>query len=206
VLFSSLGNGGPHWRSEFKLWQSECNEEWTFISPNKRRTDSALAALRQKPSSSSIRQKSLAAPVKRKLSFATFVQYPACKGYECPISPEDAKIALQAGYDCPQIRKHAGVIISPAISKLKESIDAQVLFGSVESVDLSSASGDSCSPVEPVVQQKDSSKLECDGPPDNDFASMIDDMSFRVWKCSRCLSMAHFRPACTYSVRCRSCF
>jgi hypothetical protein len=55
--FHLWGNGGPHWRSEFRSWQMQCNEEWTLVSPNKKRTDRAMAALKNKPTSSILRHK-----------------------------------------------------------------------------------------------------------------------------------------------------
>jgi hypothetical protein len=46
--------------------------------------------------------------------------------------------------------------------------------------------------------------------PDDDdpfcLNELIDDMSYRVWKCGRCLSMRHLTASCTNNVRCRSCF
>jgi hypothetical protein len=54
------------------------------------------------------------ASVKKKLSFATFMQYPMCRGYEFEATADLAQDAIQEGYDCPQIRRRAGVILSPS--------------------------------------------------------------------------------------------
>jgi hypothetical protein len=47
--FHLWGNGGPAWKREFSLWQKECQEEWIMVSPNKRRSDRAIKALKLKP-------------------------------------------------------------------------------------------------------------------------------------------------------------
>ena len=46
-FFHLWGNGGPSWQREFKFWQSECQQEWILVSPNKKRTetDSILSTL-----------------------------------------------------------------------------------------------------------------------------------------------------------------
>ncbi|KAM0846425.1 hypothetical protein ACQ4PT_055676 [Festuca glaucescens] len=53
-------------------------------------------------------------------------------------------------------------------------------------------------------------ETRADGPLDDDdpfgLNDLIDDMSYRVWKCGRCLSMKHSRENCNNDVRCRSCF
>jgi hypothetical protein len=33
--FHLWGFGGPNWQSEFRLWQQECDQQWTLISPSK---------------------------------------------------------------------------------------------------------------------------------------------------------------------------
>jgi hypothetical protein len=155
----------------------------------------------------------------RKISFATFQEYDACIGYERPMTAEDARLALEAGYDCPQIRKHAGVLISSDIPRQS----AIVQFGSVQSPGLPSVSepsdssrenqkNGSNSKTQPLghlssdagssvdLRQEDEAAL------DMGFSDLIDEMAFKVWKCSCCLSMAHYREQCTNEVRCRSCF
>jgi hypothetical protein len=106
----------------------QCNEEWTLVSPNKKRTDRAMAALKNKPTSSILKQKGALKSVSKRLSFATFQTYDACVGYECPVSSEDARVALQAGYDCPQIRRKVGVIFLASMEKVNCSLQ----FGSIQ--------------------------------------------------------------------------
>jgi hypothetical protein len=201
--FHLWGNGGPHWRSEFRSWQMQCNEEWTLVSPNKKRTDRAMAALKNRPSSSILRQKGALKSVSKRLSFATFQSYDACLGYECPVSLEDAKIALQAGYDCPQIRRKAGVIFPATI----ELVNCPLQFGSIQISDNDQNSHHLAPDSVSNAKSSDTeTSLAHEPSSDDSFAALIDDMAFQFWRCSRCLSMAHDRPACTNKVWCRSCF
>jgi hypothetical protein len=125
-FFHLWGNGGANWQKEFRDWQKECQQEWTLVSPNKRRTDSALLALKKKPVKPSL--KSRANDVSRKLSFAVIEVYPVCQGYEYPVTEEQAADLLQAGYECPQLQRRAGVVFSPKIVQSDQSIS----FGSLD--------------------------------------------------------------------------
>jgi hypothetical protein len=40
--FHLWGNGGPNWTREFNVWQKECKEEWTPVSPSRRRMQLAM--------------------------------------------------------------------------------------------------------------------------------------------------------------------
>jgi hypothetical protein len=99
--FHLWGNGGPAWKKEFSLWQKECQEEWIMVSPNKRRTDRAIRALKHKPHHSVLKKNHLSYAPKKKLCFAFFMSYPACSGYEYPATPEEDSDIIQAGYSCP---------------------------------------------------------------------------------------------------------
>jgi hypothetical protein len=182
----------------------QCNEEWTLVSPNKKRTDRAMAALKNKPSSSILRQKGALKSVYKRLSFATFQTYDACLGYECPVSLEDAKIALQARYDCPQIRRKAGVIFPSSM----ELVDCSLQFGSIQNSSYNDQNSHQLAPdsVSNAKSSDNETSLAHEPSSDNSFTTLIDDMAFQVWRCSRCLSMAHDRPTCTNKVQCRSCF
>jgi hypothetical protein len=68
--FHLWSNGGPFWYKEFIKWQAECDKEWILVSPNKKRTDKAMAALRTTPQKSALSARK-ADSVKKRLSFAT---------------------------------------------------------------------------------------------------------------------------------------
>jgi hypothetical protein len=76
--FNLWGLGGPNWAREFRLWQNECNEEWTLVSPSKKRLAQGVNALKLAKPKSAIK-KSYA--VKKKLTFASTLDYVARKGY-----------------------------------------------------------------------------------------------------------------------------
>jgi hypothetical protein len=44
-FFHLRGRGGPNWAREFNLWQSECQSEWTLVSPGKKRVQMAVKAM-----------------------------------------------------------------------------------------------------------------------------------------------------------------
>jgi hypothetical protein len=109
-----------------------CSEEWTLVSPNKKRTDRAMAALQSRPSKSILKRSDAIKQVKRHLSFATFEKYEACLGYELPFSKDDAEMALAAGYDCPQIRRRVRVSLPQSLLSVKCDSLTPVLFGSID--------------------------------------------------------------------------
>jgi hypothetical protein len=86
-FFHLWSNGGPSWYKEFSKWQFECDKEWVLVSPNKKRTDQALAALCSTPQKSALsaRKNDLSArkndSIKKRLTFASEMVYPACSGY-----------------------------------------------------------------------------------------------------------------------------
>jgi hypothetical protein len=78
--FHLWGHGGPNWLREFNLWQKECKEEWTLVSPSKQRMQLGLDTLKKpcpKPAIKSLQS------VSKRLSFASTIDYVACKGYTC---------------------------------------------------------------------------------------------------------------------------
>jgi hypothetical protein len=109
---------------EFKLWKQECREEWTLVSPSKRRMQLGLNALkkpRPKPAIKSLHS------VNKRLSFATTIDYVACKGYTCE--------NLDSG-----IRKEHSLGKSPALEDVGTSgqthwtvSEPSILFGTIGS-------------------------------------------------------------------------
>ena len=94
-FFHLWGHGGPDWEQEFKRWQLECQQEWILVSPSKARAKLGLLAMKKPPAKSSPKT-SLGA--KKKLRFATFINYEACKGYHYPASSQDCLTIREAGY------------------------------------------------------------------------------------------------------------
>jgi hypothetical protein len=43
--FHLWSSGGPNWLREFHIWQKECAQEWTLISPSKLRVQKGMEAL-----------------------------------------------------------------------------------------------------------------------------------------------------------------
>jgi hypothetical protein len=80
--FHLWGRGGPNWQREFKLWQQECDEEWTLISPSKHRVQLGMSALK-KTAPKSILHSTPQIHCK-KLNFANSLSYEACHGYQDP--------------------------------------------------------------------------------------------------------------------------
>ncbi|KAM0827059.1 hypothetical protein ACQ4PT_068439 [Festuca glaucescens] len=190
-----------------------------FGSPNKSRTDRALLALQKKPAKSVLKSHSNDVPLSRKLSFAAIEAYPVCQGYEYPATDEQVEDLIQAGYECPQLQRRAGVVFSPNIAQS----DQPISFGSFDKGILDQVSQPK--PKAPV-QSSNIDVLGCEsldpcsslsvglaednGPVEDDdpfgIAELVDDMAYRVWKCGRCLSLSHFQVDCVNDIRCRFCF
>lgn len=97
-FFYLWGHGGPDWEKEFRLWQKECDEEWTLVSPTKHRASLGLNALRKTPARSSLRSSSSAHGSAKHLHFATFDAYDACKGYRYRAKSSEIAGVIEAGY------------------------------------------------------------------------------------------------------------
>jgi hypothetical protein len=114
-FFHLWGNGGANWQKEFRVWQKECQVEWTLVSPNKRRTDHALLALRRKTSESIFRNQFKSPQVNSKLSFAAIEAYHICQWYEFLATYEQVADSIQARYVCSQLERMDWVIFSHSI-------------------------------------------------------------------------------------------
>jgi hypothetical protein len=93
--FNLWGLGGPNWAREFRLWQNECNEEWTLVSPSKNHLAQGVNALKLAKPKSAIKKSNA---VKKKLTFASTLDYVACKGYtnDSPIQKSTDIVTLSA--------------------------------------------------------------------------------------------------------------
>ncbi len=83
-----MGTWGSNWLREFNSWQSECQEEWTLVSPSKCRARLGMEAMKVPPVKSSMRSSYPTQQVK-KLRFATSLNYDACKGYRYRASSQE---------------------------------------------------------------------------------------------------------------------
>jgi hypothetical protein len=177
--FNLWGLGGPNWAREFRLWQNECNEEWTLVSPSKKRLAQGVNALKLAKPKSAIK-KSYA--VKKKLTFASTLDYVARKGYTSDSS----------------IQKSTDIVTVPGnASNGKTSRD--VVVSNVTPSDT----------TPPISEQLNNGKAPIDlveNSNNDGLDDVVNDIAFRFWKCSKCLSMDHVRDTCTNRIRCRGCF
>ena len=127
--FHLWGNGGPNWVRELKIWHKECDAEWILISPTKRRSSLGLLAMHKPPVKSAFKSRSSA---NKKLSFATFEKYSACKGYRYPASQACIDTIVDGGYD---LSAHERVVIrQPPAPGLHWTVtQPPIVFGTVNS-------------------------------------------------------------------------
>jgi hypothetical protein len=200
--FHLWGNGGPSWKREFASWQKDCMAEWTIVSPNKKRSDYALRALRKQPSKPALKPRNLD-KVSKSLNFATFLSYPACHGYEYQASDAEVDDLLQAGYSCPQLIRRANSVSLPdSLSKIVT--DKNIQFGSV---------GDPSRAVSEISKGATLTGQDPPSPPAinctaqfSEFNQMIEETADSFWRCQRCLSMHHETLDCTGMIRCKGCY
>ena len=98
-FFHLWGHGGPDWEKEFRLWQSECNQEWTLVSPSKRRARLGLEAMKHALTKSSLCSRSSGPHPHNHVKFATFMKYPARKGYNYGPTATEVVTVWEAGYE-----------------------------------------------------------------------------------------------------------
>ena len=97
------------------------------MSPSKKRATLGLLAMHKPPAKSSIRSGS---SLRENLSFATFQQYPACKGYRYPATQKCIDTIQDAGY---VVSPHERVIIrSSPVPELRWTVaNPPICFGTV---------------------------------------------------------------------------
>ena len=224
--FHLWSNGGPNWSREFRIWNLECDAEWILVSPSKRRAALGVLAMHSRPSKSSFKSSN---SVGKKLSFAVFQNYNACRGYRYPATENCIQTTEDAGYSIPP---HERVVIHPAppVSLRWTSTRPSILFGTVQ--DLLPLSDRS-----PTISGGNSGTLNVDVPTratghgllsvgsdragpassaDNldipssqqardDFEDLISNMVDEVLTCQKCLRKGHFAASCTSKLWCISC-
>jgi hypothetical protein len=189
-FFHLWSRGGPNWRREFSLWQQECQTKWILVSPSKRAMQLGLSAMKNSAPKSIHKPMGFLGP-KRKLAFAEEISYSACKGYQKPVSSCSATLNV-----------HVACFTDGSLAKgvsEQEVCDADVTQVSVPdngvSVTIALRQTDNQQPFAQVEELQD-----------EEFEQMIDDMTFKVWKCGRCLSLTHLQKDCTNDIRCRACY
>ena len=125
--FHLWGNGGPNWVRELKIWRKECDAEWILISPTKRRSSLGLMAMHKAPVRSSLKSSN---STSKKLSFATFEKYSACKGYRYPATQNCIDTIVDGGYN---LSAHERVVIRqpPALDLRWTVARPPIVFGTV---------------------------------------------------------------------------
>jgi hypothetical protein len=76
--FHLWSDGGPNWRREFHMWQQDSDQQWTLVSPSKRRFKLGMNALNLPAPKPALKHTT---PINKKLVFAEKIQYEAKKGY-----------------------------------------------------------------------------------------------------------------------------
>jgi hypothetical protein len=122
--------------------------------------------------------------VKKKLTFASTLDYVARKGYtnESPVQKSTNIVTLLA-------------------KASNESTSRDVVVTNVSDIPPDT--------IPSVSEHLDKGKAPVDSlvNSDNDgLDEVVNDIAFRFWKCSKCLSMDHLRDTCTNRIRCRGCF
>ncbi|KAM0856737.1 hypothetical protein ACQ4PT_048926 [Festuca glaucescens] len=205
--FHLWGNGGPAWFREFSMWQSECDAEWILVSPNKGRTDKAMAALHLRPQKSAMLGRNMKVQAKKRLSFAAEVAYPACVGYS--VQSQKVSHDPQTSSISPSLGS-TKVIIADNILKVGKEI--QIPFGTASKANEQTCQiqiqADELAPNRAFISStaQEAPRTESDRDGLDGLEDVIDDIAYRFWECGRCLSMGHNSVGCTRDIRCRTCF
>jgi hypothetical protein len=207
-FFHLWGHGGPNWTHEFKLWQKECNKEWTLVSPSKRRMQLGLNALKSVMPKPAIKSDS---STKKKLSFASVIDYNACKGYTGENASKNQHPlgqSLASRSDALWTKSQPSISFKPVGSTSSTLIsnslpsdngNANKEIHDVPVVGTDSSSGDGV--LARGQASTDNQETVMTG-----LEEVVNDIAFRFWKCSRCLGMDHQLSSCTNKIRCRGCY
>jgi hypothetical protein len=134
------------------------------------------------------------ASVKKKLSFAAKIDYNVCKGYT----------SVNSLVDRPK-----------EVSQPCEiSMDPTIPFGTIncgpKTQYIPSAPASVKSPCQDRVinsPNEIAANLNLsDASREQSLEDVVNDIAYRFWKCSKCLSMDHLVDSCTDKICCRSCY
>ena len=183
-FFHTWGQGGPNWQRECRFWEKECEKEWTLVSPDKHACELAMKVLKKKPEKPILIKNRNTNGVKRAISFGSVLEYEACPGYHFPATHG--------------IQDHIDPSTSPNIQ-----------FGSFKGKAMDDPSKATIAPQSPNSKQKENPANWPDQTHPNGMDSLsevVNDIAFRFWDCSRCMSMGHHISACQNKIRCRACY
>jgi hypothetical protein len=138
--------------------------------------------------------KSPSRPVSKQKRYANNSQHYVRKRHDIPPPTLKQKDSLQL--------KVSSVISDDSNQQGKVNSDQPVLAGSKVSNGLASSSAT----AEANGLISANSTAASDPPGLDGLMEVIDDIAFRFWECSRCLSMGHKSAQCVNDIRCRKCF
>jgi hypothetical protein len=119
----------------------------------------------------------------KRLNFAEEIAYIAHKGY-APKVAATVPTSVMWTKSLPSISFKS---VKPIVDSLSKDVN-----GSTSLLDPTNGCSDS---------EREENAVESTG-----LEKVVDDIAFRFWDCSRCLSMGHKIPDCTRRIRCRKCF
>jgi hypothetical protein len=163
----------------------------------------ALKKPRPKPATKSLQS------ISKKLSFASTIDYVACKGYTCGSS--DISKGKETSLGKNPVLEDVGTSGHTHWTISEPSIP----FGTIGNFPIwqqcPERSNDQVQPVmevaiENYVKIRKPESAQDKVSDNNGLDDVVSDIAFRFWKCSKCLSMSHTRVQCTNKIRCRSCF
>jgi hypothetical protein len=162
------------------MWQHDSDQQWTLVSPSRRRIKLGMNALNLPAPKPALKHTAL---INKKLVFAEKIQYEAKKGYA---AESDSSTDLHV----------YNTVSTPVIS-----------FGTTMPIQQGKSVEEDATPVANEEYDVNSSGQRVSNEKNDDlFDQMVDDMVFQVWKCQRCLSMNHITKDCVNNICCRGCF
>jgi hypothetical protein len=163
----------------------------------------ALKKPRPKPAIKSLQS------VSKRLSFASTIDYVACKGYTCGSSNISKGKEISFGKN--PVLEDVGSSGQTHWTVSEPSIP----FGTIGNFPIRQQCperfNNQVRPIKIVAAEDNVTILKPESGQDrvsdnNGLDDVVNDISFRFWKCSKCLSMSHTHVQCTNKIRCRSCF
>jgi hypothetical protein len=199
--FHLWSEGGPNWQREFKLWQTECDKEWTLINPSKRVSQMGVKALSKACPKSALKHTTAS---QKMIQFASTIQYDAHKGYGPSLPTPPSNLHTHWTKASPSIQFSTSLPIPLAHKNVGKSGDQELrLLTQCDSSRNVEMEVTRVPHISHIVDSQFSpeSSVERTG-----LEEVVNDIAFRFWDCRKCLSMGHTIESCTSKIRCRDCF